>query len=56
MFSTKIIKVSSKNLIKIDAVKEVLMQYEIFKGFEILSIDVESNILTQPRSLEETIK
>lgn len=56
MFSTKVIKVYSKNLIRICAVKEVLMQYEIFKGFEILSIGMESNILTQPRSLEETIK
>lgn len=56
MFSTKIINVGSKNPVKVDAVREVLMQYEIFKGFEILSIDVESNVSTQPRSLEETIR
>ena len=49
------ITIGSKNNIKISALEEVLADYELFKQFEILGLDVASEISEQPKSLDETI-
>lgn len=41
----------SKNIVKINATKEVLEQY----GFEVVGVDVDSNVSAQPKCDEETI-
>lgn len=51
-----IINVASKNPIKIDAVKEIIKEYEFLAGAEIKSVEVPSRVSEQPISLEETVK
>jgi len=52
----KKINVGSKNIQKIDAVKEVLNEYPDFKNCIVTGIDVKSGISEQPKSMDETIK
>ena len=47
-----IVYLGSKNIVKLNATKEVLEQY----GFEVIGIDVDSKVSAQPKSDEETIK
>lgn len=54
--NTKIIVVGSTNLVKIQAVKEVLLAYPTFVSSRILSHAAPSGISEQPMSLEETIQ
>lgn len=51
-----IIKIGSENNVKINAVKEVLTDYPIFKDSIILGVKSSSEVSNQPKSLEETIK
>ena len=51
-----IIKVGSKNPVKVNAVKETISNYSIFSGAEVLPIDISSGVSNQPKSLEETIQ
>ncbi len=48
--------VGSKNPSKIEAVKEILMEYPDFKDSEVVGIEASSDVSDQPKSLDETIK
>jgi inosine/xanthosine triphosphatase len=50
------IKIGSKNKAKVEALEEVLMDYDDLKNAEIISEEVESEVADQPKSLEETIR
>ena len=50
------IKIGSKNKAKVEALEEVLMDYDDLKNAEIISEEVESGVADQPKSLGETIK
>ncbi len=50
-----IIHVASKNPAKIDAVKEVIRDYDFLKDAEVKCLDVSSGVSEQPKTLEETI-
>jgi inosine/xanthosine triphosphatase len=51
-----IIAIGSTNPIKVNAVKEVLLDYALFNNVEVLSIEADSNVSDQPLSLEEIIQ
>ena len=51
-----IINIGSKNLIKVEAVQEILKNYSHLKMAEIIATESESGVNNQPKSLEETIK
>ena len=51
-----IITVGSGNPVKIEAVREVLEDYDLFRGAEIKAIKVSSDVSAQPWDLEETIQ
>ncbi len=53
---TSIINVGSTNLVKVDAVREVVQQYTEFEHLPIHSAKVNSDVSDQPRTLEETIR
>lgn len=50
------IAVGSKNPVKVSAVKELVPQYSILTGAEVIALDVPSQIPEQPKSIEETIR
>ena len=50
------VNVGSKNIQKVNAVKEVLKSYNIFGKPTIVALDVPSGVSEQPKSLEETIQ
>ena len=50
------INIGSANKIKVDAVKELLLDYPHLKDAEISSFEVSSGIADQPKSLEETVQ
>jgi len=49
------INVGSKNNVKIEAVREMLQEYEMFKNAEVNGVKALSDVSEQPKSLEETI-
>ena len=49
-----IVKVGSKNPVKIEAVTETLLDYPIFTGCQVIGVDVSSGISDQPKDDEET--
>ncbi len=49
------INIGSKNKIKIDAVKDAVMKYKFFCDAELVSVDANSGVGNQPKSLKETI-
>lgn len=51
-----IINIGSKNLIKVQAVKEILKDYHHLKTSELIAVESLSEVGEQPKSLEETIK
>ena len=51
-----IIKVGSKNPAKIEAVTEIIQDYDLLKGATVVGVEVESGIVEQPLTLEETIQ
>lgn len=50
------INVGSTNPAKVEAVKEVLSEYELFNDVEVKGTSVDSGVSDQPKSLDETIK
>jgi len=50
------IVVGSMNPVKIDAVKEIIKDYDFLAGAEVAGAPVSSEVLHQPLSLEETIR
>ena len=50
-----ILTIGSTNPIKVQAVKEVVRDYSIFNGAEILSFSTPSGVSEQPLSIEEMI-
>jgi len=50
------IKVGSKNQVKINAVKELIDDYEILKNAEVEGVDIDSGVSDQPKGLDETIQ
>ncbi len=51
-----IINVASLNPIKVDAVKETIAEYEIFKDSIVSGYEALSGVNEQPKSLEETVQ
>ena len=49
------INVGSRNGVKVDAVKEIITEYPMWKNAEVLSVDVSSGVPNQPKSLQETM-
>lgn len=50
------INIGTKNPSKIDAVKDIINEYDFLTGAEVLDFDVESGTSDQPKSMEETIR
>ena len=50
------INVASKNLVKIEAVRELIRHYDILNNSEVKGIKVCSNVSEEPKSLEETVQ
>ncbi|OHA70933.1 MAG: hypothetical protein A3H01_00930 [Candidatus Wildermuthbacteria bacterium RIFCSPLOWO2_12_FULL_40_9] len=50
------IKVGSKNEIKVGAVRDAFSEYKEFDGVEIVSVEADSEVSNQPKTLEETIR
>jgi inosine/xanthosine triphosphatase len=49
------INVGTKNIQKIDAVKETLKEYTDFKDSEVIGVKADSLVSDQPKSMDETI-
>lgn len=49
------IKVGTKNKAKLDAVQELILDYDFLKNYEIEGVEVPSDVSPQPKSLEETV-
>ena len=49
------INVGSKNQVKVDAVKEIIKDYDFLSEAEVFSIEVSSEVFKQPKSIHETI-
>jgi len=49
------INVGSKNDIKVNAVREVIRDYDFLVNADVLSLEVSSEISDQPKSIDETI-
>jgi inosine/xanthosine triphosphatase len=50
------INVASKNPVKVEAVREVLVDYPDFRNYGVYGIETNSGVSEQPKSLEETVK
>ncbi|HLC70741.1 MAG TPA: inosine/xanthosine triphosphatase [Candidatus Nanoarchaeia archaeon] len=50
-----IIHVGSQNQVKVEAVKEVFVHYDLFSAAEVKGVKVSSEVSAQPLTLEETI-
>ncbi len=50
------INVASKNPVKVEAVKEIIGDYEFLRDAKVEAIAVSSNVSEQPKSLEETLQ
>lgn|SRR3989344_2117166 len=50
------INIASKNPVKVEAVREVLRNYQDLANYEIIEIEVNSGVSEQPKSLEETVQ
>lgn len=48
------INVGTKNLLKINAVEEIIKDYHMFAGAKVQGVEVASGVSKQPKSLEET--
>lgn len=48
--------IGSKNKVKVEAVKEIAVHYEMFDGVIFDMINVESGVADQPKSLEEVVE
>ncbi len=50
------INIGSKNPVKVNAVKETLLEYPLFSEAEVTGVGVESGVSDQPKSIQETIQ
>src|SRR3989344_2941978 len=50
------IGVGSTNQVKVNAVKCLVSLYPVLEGSEIISLDINSGVSDQPKSLEETVR
>ncbi|TSC60416.1 MAG: hypothetical protein LiPW15_294 [Parcubacteria group bacterium LiPW_15] len=50
------IVVGSKNSVKVDALKEIILKYPDLEHAEVSALEVDSKVSAQPKSLEETIR
>ncbi|MBI2544981.1 MAG: inosine/xanthosine triphosphatase [Candidatus Aenigmarchaeota archaeon] len=50
------INVGSTNSVKVDAIKEIISDYEILSGSEVIPVKVSSQVSEQPKTLDETIQ
>ncbi len=50
------ITVGSTNQVKVGAVRDMIAQYSILAGAEVVGVNVPSGISEQPKSLEETVR
>ncbi|MBU0530039.1 MAG: inosine/xanthosine triphosphatase [Candidatus Aenigmatarchaeota archaeon] len=50
------INVGSKNQNKVNAVKEIVVDYDFLSHAEVISLDASSEVSNQPKTLEETIQ
>lgn len=50
------INVGTKNPAKIEAVQEIIQDYDFLKDAKVVSVEVDSGISAQPLTLEETIR
>ncbi|NTU98383.1 inosine/xanthosine triphosphatase [Candidatus Falkowbacteria bacterium] len=51
----KTIKVGTTNKAKIEAVEEMVREYPLLAGFEVVGVKAESGVSDQPMTIEETI-
>ncbi len=51
-----VIKIASKNPVKVGALKEIIEDYSHLKNAKIIAIDVSSEVSAQPKSLKETVQ
>jgi len=47
--------VGSTNAVKVDAVREIVQEYEHLRGAEVIGVSVDSGVSDQPKTLEETV-
>ena len=50
------INVASKNPIKVEAVKEIVKEYDFLKDAEIVSLEASSNVSTHPLNIGDTVE
>ncbi len=50
------INIGSKNLVKVDAVKEIIKDYGFLSEAEVFSLKVPSGVYKQPKSIDETVE
>lgn len=50
------INIGSKNSAKVDAVKELIRDYDEFKDAEVFAMEVDSGVSQQPKSLNEVVE
>ncbi len=50
------LNIGSKNKVKIDAVKEAIQDYDFLSNAEVVSVEADSEVSEQPKSMNETIK
>ncbi|OIO63560.1 inosine/xanthosine triphosphatase [Candidatus Woesearchaeota archaeon CG_4_10_14_0_2_um_filter_33_10] len=50
------INVGSKNQVKVDAVREIIKDYDFLSEAEVFSLEVPSGVYKQPTSMDETIQ
>lgn len=56
IYNSMKIAVGSTNTIKVDAVKEIISEYDFFASAEVISCDVFSEVSNQPKNLDQTIR
>jgi len=50
------INIGSANQIKIDAVKEKILEYDFLKDVQVIGVEASSEVSDQPKTLDETLK
>ncbi|MFA4887096.1 MAG: inosine/xanthosine triphosphatase [Candidatus Nanoarchaeia archaeon] len=51
-----IINVGSRNIAKVDSVRQTIIDYPLFSGATIIDLDANSGVSSHPRTLEETMR
>ena len=50
------IKLGSRNVAKVGALREVIESYALFKDAELIAIEIDSGVSPHPKSLDETVQ